>query len=78
MITKKVSVKVLNKTADTAFVKSYDEANDIYIFDLAVSSTNDEGEVSYETLAQHRYAKKSEAPFELTEEEFNELTCAVV
>ena len=72
-IKKTVSIKVLDKTADTAFVKEHRLDDKVYIYDLAESITNEEGEVSYNYLATNRYSPDNDAPFTLTQEEEDEL-----
>ncbi len=76
MIKKEVEVKVLNETADIALVKEYREAEDIYVFDLVKSVEEKKGDITditYQILAQNRYAKVKDAPFTLTEDELEEL-----
>ena len=77
MIYKQVNVAVLDKTADTAIVKEYRADEDVFVFDLAETVLDQDGNSSLNVLASDRYEKQSDAPFTLTQEEMDELTGAV-
>lgn len=71
MIQKSVQVNVLDKTADTALVKEYRANEDVFVFDLAETVTDAEGNISLNILASDRYAFGKDAPFSLSQDELN-------